>query len=140
MIPITETLQIPESELSWSYARSGGPGGQNVNKVESKVLLRWGLAASLAVSDPVKDRIRSAHPSRLTVEGDLLVVSQRYRDQERNRQDCAEKLSEIVRLALTPPKPRRPTKPTWGSKQRRLSDKKKQGERKAGRKSPRDHD
>ncbi len=140
MIPITETLQIPESELSWSYARSGGPGGQNVNKVESKVLLRWGLAASLAVPDPVKDRIRSAHPSRLTVEGDLLVVSQRYRDQERNRQDCAEKLSEIVRLALTPPKPRRPTKPTWGSKQRRLSDKKKQGERKAGRKSPRDHD
>ena len=136
MIPVTDTILIPETELEWSYARSGGPGGQNVNKVESKALLRWAMAASPSVSGAVKDRIRSAHPSRITAEGDLLVVSQRYRDQERNRQDCAEKLAELVRTALTPPKPRRPTKPTWGSKQRRLSDKKKQGERKAGRKAP----
>lgn len=140
MIPVTESILIPETELEWSYARSGGPGGQNVNKVESKALLRWAMAASPSVSLAVKDRIRTAHPSRVTVEGDLLVVSQRYRDQERNRLDCTEKLAELIRNALTPPKPRRPTKPTWGSKQRRLTDKKKQGERKAGRKSPSDRD
>lgn len=138
MIQVTDAITIPEAELTWAYARSGGPGGQNVNKVESKALLRWAMAASPAVHPGVKDRIRTAHPSRVTVEGDLLVVSQRYRDQERNRQDCVDKLADLVRQALVPPKPRRATKPTWGSKQRRLSDKKKQGERKAGRRGPGD--
>jgi ribosome-associated protein len=136
MIPITETLAIPDEELEWAYARSGGPGGQNVNKVASKASLRWAMTASPVVSPAVKDRIRTARPSLVTTEGDLLIVSQKYRDQERNREDCVAKLAELIRAALTPPKPRRPTKPTKGSKQRRLTAKKKNAERKAGRRSP----
>ena len=133
MIQVTANVAIPDEELEWAYARSGGPGGQNVNKVASKATLRWAMAASTAVSPAVKDRVRIARPSQVTAEGELLIVSQKYRDQERNRQDCAEKLADMVRAALTPPKPRRPTKPTKGSKERRLGDKKKNAERKAGR-------
>jgi ribosome-associated protein len=133
MIAVTETVTIPDEELEWAYARSGGPGGQNVNKVASKATLRWAMAASGAVGPGVKARIRAARPSQVTTEGELLIVSQKHRDQERNRQDCAEKLADMVRAALTPPKPRRPTKPTKGSERRRLEDKKKNAERKAGR-------
>ena len=92
MIAVTETLVIPADELEWSYARSGGPGGQNVNKVASKTVLRWAMEASPSVLPGVKDRIRTARPSQVTTDGDLLIVSQRFRDQERNRQDCVEKL------------------------------------------------
>ena len=136
MVPVTNTLTIPADEVEWSYARSGGPGGQNVNKVASKAVLRWAMAASPTVSGPVKERLRTASPSRTTVEGDFLVVSQKYRDQERNRQDCVEKLAALIRAALIPPKLRRPTKPTKGSNRRRLADKKSQSERKTGRRPP----
>lgn len=136
MLQVTDAIAIPDAELAWSYARSGGPGGQNVNKVESKAILRWAFAASPSVPPVVKDRLRTAHPARVTVEGDFLVTSQRYRDQERNRADCLEKLTEMVRRAATPPTPRRATKPTKGSKRRRLADKKHQSERKANRRGP----
>jgi ribosome-associated protein len=133
MIPITTSLVIPDEELEWTYARSGGPGGQNVNKVASKSVLRWKMADSLIISPAIKDRIRAARPSLVTGDGDLLIVSQRYRDQDRNRQDCIEKLTTVIQSALLPPKPRRPTKPTRGSRERRLQDKKKQADRKANR-------
>jgi ribosome-associated protein len=137
---VSATLTIPDDELTFTYARSGGPGGQNVNKVESKAVLRWNLAASTAVSDAVKDQLRQLFPSRVTAEGEFLVVSQVYRDQPRNREDCLDKLAEMIRAALVVPKARRPTKPTKGSQRRRLQDKKRQGERKTGRRAVRDHE
>jgi ribosome-associated protein len=126
---------IPESELDWSYARSGGPGGQNVNKVASKAVLRWPMAASPSVPEHVKARVRELYPSRVTADGDVLIMSQEYRDQERNRQACVEKLHDLLRKAAERPKVRRPTKPTKGSKVRRLEAKKRNAERKAGRRS-----
>ena len=134
MIAVTESVTIPDDELSWEYARSGGPGGQNVNKVASKATLRWALAASVAISADAKARLTAAHPSHLTAEGEFLVTSQEYRDQERNRQRCEEKLAAMVRAALTPPKPRKKTKPTKASQRRRLEDKKRQGQKKSTRK------
>ncbi|HVK15889.1 MAG TPA: alternative ribosome rescue aminoacyl-tRNA hydrolase ArfB [Fimbriiglobus sp.] len=136
MLQITPAIAIPDAELSWAYARSGGPGGQNVNKVASKVVLRWALDASPSVPPAVKDRIRAAHPSYVTTDGDLLVTSEKFRDQGRNREDCLAKLAAMIRRAATPPKPRKPTKPTKGSKTRRLAAKKQQSERKAGRRPP----
>ncbi len=134
MIAVTDRVSIPDDELRWEYARSGGPGGQNVNKVASKATLRWAVAASAAVPPDAKARLLAAHPSHVTTEGEFLVTSQEYRDQERNRQRCEEKLADMVRAALTPPKPRKKTKPTKASQRRRLDDKKKQGEKKSTRK------
>lgn len=135
MFIVTEQIQIPETEFSWTYVRSSGPGGQNVNKVASKAVLRWNLTASLSIPEPVKARFRGRHARRLTAEGDFLLTSQRYRDQERNRQDCLEKLAAFLREAIEPPKPRRPSKPTRGSKERRLTEKKRRSSVKANRKS-----
>jgi ribosome-associated protein len=136
MLQVTESITIPDEELQWTYARSGGPGGQNVNKVASKAVLRWNLAASPSVPAPVKERLRTAHPAHVTVEGEFLVTSQKYRDQERNRADCLEKLAAMVRRAATPPTPRKATKPTKASKRRRLVEKKHRAERNAGRRGP----
>jgi ribosome-associated protein len=136
VLQVTEAIVIPDAELGWTYARSGGPGGQNVNKVASKAVLRWALAASPSVPVAVKDRLRSAHPSYVTTDGELLVTSEKYRDQGRNREDCLAKLAAMIRRAATPPKPRKPTRPTKGSKTRRLAAKKHQAERKAGRRRP----
>jgi ribosome-associated protein len=130
---ISDQVQIPEAELTWSFARSGGPGGQNVNKVASKAILRWSMAASQAVSPEVKYRIRAARPRWVTLAGDLLIQSERYRDQERNRHDCMEKLIGLIRECLSPPPPRKATRPTRASKLRRLHEKRKQSERKAAR-------
>lgn len=136
VIRVSETVAVADDELSWSYARSGGPGGQNVNKVASKAVLRWALAASAGVPPAVKERLRTAHPARVTTEGDFLVTSEKYRDQARNREDCVAKLAAMLARAAVPPTPRRPTKPTKGSKKRRLADKKRRSERKAGRRGP----
>ncbi|MCZ2344125.1 MAG: aminoacyl-tRNA hydrolase [Bacteroidales bacterium] len=136
MISINETIVIPETELTWSYARSGGPGGQNVNKVASKAILRWAMADSTAISPPAKQRLRTAHPAWVTNDGDVLITSERYRDQERNRLDCEEKLVAAIRKCLKPPTPRKRTKPSYSSQLRRLADKRKQSERKDSRRSP----
>jgi ribosome-associated protein len=136
MLEITDRLRIPETELEWSFVRSGGPGGQNVNKVASKAVLRWHLAASPSVPETVKARLRSHHRRRVTAEGDLVLTSQRYRDQERNRQDCLDKLRELVLQAATPPRPRRPTKPTRGSREARLRTKRRRAATKAERRKP----
>ena len=133
MLAINESITIPENELTFTYARSGGPGGQNVNKVSSKAVLRWQLAASTVVSEEVKGRIARLEKKRVTTEGELIITSQRFRDQERNREDCLERLREIVLRALVLPKPRKATKPTRGSQRRRLADKKHRSETKQGR-------
>jgi ribosome-associated protein len=132
---VTDAITIPDVEFDWSYARSGGPGGQNVNKVSSKAILRWSVAITPSLPPHVRDRLMALNRRRLTTTGDLIVTSQRYRDQERNRQDCLEKLAELVREAATLPKARRATRPTRGSKMRRLAAKKRQSERKAGRRA-----
>ena len=138
VLVITTTIVIPETEWTWEYARSGGPGGQNVNKVASKATLRWAFDASSTVPTEVKFRLRTAHPAHVTLEGEFLVTSQKYRDQERNRDDCLQKLAAMVRRAANPPTPRKATKPSKSAKRRRLADKKHQANRKSERRSPGD--
>jgi ribosome-associated protein len=138
MLDINDRIRIPEEEFSWSFVRSGGPGGQNVNKVASKAVLRWNLTASPSVPEDVKDRLRETLRQRITNEGDLLITSQRYRDQERNRLDCLEKLRQMLRAAAVPPKARRKTKPTRGSRERRLADKRRRASIKASRRGTED--
>jgi ribosome-associated protein len=136
MFAINERLHIPETELEWSFVRSGGPGGQNVNKVASKAVLRWHLADNVSLPEEVKARLRAHHRRRVTAEGDLLLTCQRSRDQERNRQECLDKLRELVLQAATPPKPRTPTKPTRGSRERRLQAKRRRAVVKTERRRP----
>ncbi|HJZ56277.1 MAG TPA: alternative ribosome rescue aminoacyl-tRNA hydrolase ArfB [Gemmataceae bacterium] len=141
MIQVNEALSIPDDELVWSYARSGGPGGQNVNKVSSKAVLRWKAAASAApIPLPAWDRMKARFPSRFTVEGDVVISSQATRDQDRNRLDCEAKLAEMVRAALVEPKPRKKSKPGKAAKRRRVADKRRQSAKKQARRSPGDEE
>src|SRR5947199_5332145 len=101
---VTENLEIPEAEFQFTFARSGGPGGQNVNKVASKAVLHWDVAASPSLPPEVKARLVTLQRRRVTTEGVLVLNSQRYRDQERNRQDCLDKLRELVLQAVHVPR------------------------------------
>ncbi|VTS06234.1 alternative ribosome rescue aminoacyl-tRNA hydrolase ArfB [Tuwongella immobilis] len=130
-------IPIPEQEFVWTYARSGGPGGQNVNKVASKATLRWNVRTTNALIGAMRERFLKLVITRTTNEGELVLVSQRYRDQERNREDCLEKLAELLTQAATPPTPRFATKPTKASKRRRLAAKQHTSSVKAGRRAPR---
>jgi ribosome-associated protein len=132
---ITTRIVIPEEELQFSFARSGGPGGQNVNKVNSKATLRWNPSASVALPEDVRARFLAKFANRLTNEGEIVITGQESRDQPKNIASCLEKLRQMVLQVLVPPKKRRPTKPTKGSKQRRLNAKKQRSEVKAGRKN-----
>ena len=123
MFEVSRGIHIPEGEFAWSFVRSGGPGGQNVNKVASKAVLRWDVRHSPSLPPDVKARIEAQQPGRVTTEGELVLTSQRYRDQDRNRQDCLEKLRAIVLQALAVPKARKKRKPTRASKERRLAEK-----------------
>jgi ribosome-associated protein len=120
MLAVTADLRIPLAEFEFTFARSGGPGGQNVNKVNSKATLRWPVLASPSLPDPVRQRLLRKYGSRITSSGDLLVTSQRFRDAGRNVADCLEKLRGMLAEAARPPKPRRPTRPTRGSVERRI--------------------
>lgn len=134
MFFVTDSIQIPEGELEWTFARSGGPGGQNVNKVASKALLRWKAATTTVEIPPTAwSRMRSRFPSRFTLEGDVILQSQKYRDQERNREDCMLKLIGMIQESLAEPTPRKASKPSKGAKRRRVADKRKLSEKKRNR-------
>src|SRR5262249_24804990 len=136
MIEINGRIRIPDSELEWSFVRSSGPGGQNVNKVASKAVLRWDLAGSPSVSEDVKARLRAHERKRITNEGVLIVSSQRFRDQDGSGEDCMEKRRALVRQAATPPRPRRPTRPTQASRRKRMEEKRRRAAVKVGRRTP----
>jgi ribosome-associated protein len=130
---VTPRLTIPAGELEIAFARSGGPGGQNVNKVSSKVDLRWNPTTSAALGEDDRAWLLQKLRSRLTTDGTLIVTSTATRDQIVNRDDAMSKLVLIVAAALDRPKPRKPTKPSKGAKRRRLADKRHHAEKKANR-------
>ena len=125
MIHIKEGLSISEEEISLSASRSGGPGGQNVNKVSTKVTLNFDLNASKSLSEEQKLTIAAKLSTRISKEGVLQIVSQRTRSQELNRADAIERFSELLRRALTPQRPRVKTRVPAGAKKERLLEKKK---------------
>ena len=135
-IEVNEHVRIPAHEVELSYARSGGPGGQHVNKTSSKVLLRWSPKASAALRDDDRARILEKLAARLTDDGELLVTSERHREQSRNVDDAVERLVTILREALQRPRKRRKTRPTAASKRRRLDAKRRRGETKRRRRRP----
>jgi ribosome-associated protein len=133
MLQITDTIAISEDELEESFIRSPGPGGQNVNKVESAVQLRFDAAHSLNLPQAVFARLRGLAGRRMTNDGVVVITARRFRAQERNRKDARDRLVELIRDAATPPRHRRPTRPSRGVKQRRLEAKKKRAAIKKGR-------
>lgn len=133
MLIVSDKLKIPLDEFAFQYARSSGPGGQNVNKVNTKVQLRWAVTRSPSLTEAIRQRFLAKYGNRINAEGEFQISSTRYRDQKRNQEDCLEKLAELLRAVAEPPKSRKKTKPTRGSKERRLKEKKRQSERKDGR-------
>ncbi len=123
MIEITQRILLDENELQWEYTRSPGPGGQNVNRLETAVQLRFPAATSPSLPEDVRARLLAMPGRRVTDSGELLISSSRFRSQGRNREDALEKLVELIRKAAVPPKKRRPTKPSKGAKERRLQSK-----------------
>ncbi len=133
MIKVTNSIALDEDELQESFIRASGPGGQNVNKVESAVQLRFDVRNSPSLPEDVKARLERIAGKRLTNDGVLIITAQRFRMQERNREDAVARLVEMIRQATERPKPRRPTKPTLASKKRRLEAKGRRSEVKKGR-------
>jgi ribosome-associated protein len=131
-IKINSHLEIPEEQLEWSFARSSGPGGQNVNKVNSKATLRWTPSPDLLSVGAWKRFERNAK-RYFTKEGDVVIQSQEHRDQLQNVQACRQKLEFLIKSSLTPPKRRVPTKPTKASRQRRLNEKRQVSDKKKSR-------
>ena len=133
---INAQLAIPRSELHFTFVRSSGPGGQNVNKVASKAVLRWSVRNSGSIPDPVRARLMTRVARQINDRGELLITSQRYRDQGRNIDDCLEKLRNLILAATKVPRRRKKTRPTKASKEKRLDTKRATAEKKRRRSPP----
>ena len=120
LLHFTHMKSVPEAEISIAFARGSGPGGQNVNKTETKVEARWNVSASTTFSEQEKAVLREKLANRLTTGDDIIVTASEERSQDQNRERAIRRLQELVDEALTPVKPRIPTKPTRASKTRRL--------------------
>jgi ribosome-associated protein len=127
---------IPAEALEWQFVRSGGPGGQNVNRTSSKAMLRFVVAGSPHLPEDVRQRVLVQQRSRLTADGALVIASQVHRDQPRNAADCAEKLSAILQKALAPPKRRKRTRTPRSAIAARLDAKRRRSHTKEGRRRP----
>ena len=134
-IVLSNGREIPETEFEFSFARSGGPGGQNVNKVNSKAVLHWDISSSSSITVPMKNRFLEKYGSRLTLEGVLVLTSQQHRDQITNVEECLEKLTEMLESVLYPPVPRKATKVSKAAKERRTEAKREVGKKKQQRRS-----
>lgn len=130
---INDDITIPGSELSWTAVTSGGPGGQNVNKVATKVQLRWELAGSQALPDWARERLVALAGRKIDQAGNLLISSSTTRSQDRNLELARERLAELVRAALERPRVRRPTRPSRAARARRVETKRRISQKKASR-------
>ncbi|MEK6248232.1 MAG: alternative ribosome rescue aminoacyl-tRNA hydrolase ArfB [Planctomycetales bacterium] len=135
MLVVTPTLKIPLKELHFTFARSSGPGGQNVNKVNTKATLKWAVVRSTAMPASVRERFVATYPRRINKEGELILTSQRFRDQGRNVADCLEKLRLLLADIAVAPKRRKKTRRTKAANAQRLADKRARSEKKQRRQS-----
>jgi ribosome-associated protein len=135
---INARISIPRKELRFSFVRSSGPGGQNVNKVASKAVLRWAVAASPSLPDDVRVRLAAANRRRINDRGELILTSQRYRDQAKNINDCLEKLRQLIFAAAAPPRPRKKMRVPKSAHESRLRHKRSIAEKKDRRRRPLD--
>jgi ribosome-associated protein len=138
LIVLSNSLELKPEYLSFTCERSSGPGGQNVNKVSSKVRLRFDLESCDALDATTRERLRQRYARRLDADGALVITSQITRDQRKNLHDAIERLTSIVNAALVPITPRKPTKPSRAAKARRLSEKRQQSRKKALRRVTRE--
>lgn len=135
MLDINNKIKIPIKEFRFSFARSSGPGGQNVNKLNTKVTLHWPLQENETLPEKVMDRLKKKYHRRINHEHELVIISQRFRDQGRNVADCMNKLRDLVLEVVPEPKKRKKTKPSASSNRKRLDQKKRQSKKKEMRKS-----
>ncbi len=136
VLTVNSRLSVPMSEFEFSYARSSGPGGQNVNKVNSKATLRWAPFNNTSLPAEVRARFLARHRTKITTEGELVLTSQRYRDQGRNVDDCLEKLRVMIATVAAPPVKRKKTRPSRASVERRLESKRETSLKKQRRSDP----
>jgi ribosome-associated protein len=136
-LPVAPGIAIPDNELSLSFVRAAGPGGQNVNKVATAAQLRFDLARSAVLEEGVRERLRALSGRRLTADGEILVIARNHRTQQANRREAEARLADLIRRALTPPRPRKATRPTHASRERRLEHKARQRRTKRLRAKPR---